>query len=115
MTHHDNQKKHQSHIWFGFTLGSVIGATGLFLIGTTQGRKLLKKAMEIAEHLETSAEDVITHLENTVEEKGQKIKDIVEPFIEHTPLHSVLQKIQTVLPQNHTSEKSSMKRNHSLK
>ncbi len=106
MIHRDHHKKQHSHVWFGFTLGTVIGATGLFLLGTTQGRKLLKKAMEMAEHLETSTQDMLTHLEN---------KDIVEPLVEHTPLHKILQKIQTVLPQHHASEKPSMRTTQSTK
>ena len=109
MIHRDHQKKQHNNVWFGFTLGSIIGATGLFLIGTTQGRKLLKKAMEMAENLEMSAQDMIVDLEKAGEKTEQKIKDIVEPLIEHTLLHTVLQKIQTVLPSHGTSEKSAHK------
>lgn len=114
MIHHDHHKKQQTHMWFGFTLGSIIGASGLFLIGTAQGRKLLKKAMEMAENMETSVGKMLADLEDEVEEKGQKIKDIVEPLIETTPLHTVLQKIQTVLPPHKTTEKSYVKHNKSL-
>lgn len=105
MIHRDHPKKQHNNVWFGFTLGSVIGATGLFLIGTTQGRKLLKKAMEMAENLETSAQDMIADIEDYKEKNEQKIKDIVEPLVEHTPLHAVLQKIQTALPSQKVADK----------
>lgn len=115
MIHHDHHKKQQSQMWFCFTLGSIIGASGLFLIGTAQGRKLLRKAMEMAENMETSASKMIADLEDEAEEKGQKIKDFAEPLIGHTPLHTVLQKIQTVLPQHKVIEKSFVKHHKSLK
>lgn len=114
MIHRDHPKKQHNNVWFGFTLGSIIGATGLFLIGTTQGRKLLKKAMEVAENLETSAQDMIADIEDYKEKNEQKIKDIVEPLVEHTPLHTVLQKIQTALPSHGTSEKSAHKSTRTL-
>ena len=98
--HHQNNKSQHNHIWFSFTLGSIIGASGLFLIGTTQGRRLLKKAMEMAEKLEGSVEEMIVRLKEEEEDTGRKI-------ISDPNLHTVLQKIQTALP--HHKENKSLK------
>lgn len=88
MTHRGQHQKPHSHIWFSFALGSIIGASGLFLIGTAQGRRLLKKAMESAEHLEESVADMLSRLEE--EDKPAVHED--------STLHTVLHKIQTILP-----------------
>lgn len=108
MIHHARENKsHHSYLWLSFALGSVIGASGLFLIGTTQGRKLLKRAMEIAETLEESAADLVGRIEEEAEDKGQKIRQAIEPIISNSNLQTVLDKIQTtVLPHHKESKKS---------
>lgn len=88
MTQHAAHQKSHSHLWFSFALGSIIGASGLFLIGTTQGRKLLKKAIAMGENLEESVADMLSRLEEEFEPAAEA----------NASLHTVLHKIQTVLP-----------------
>lgn len=87
--HHHKTKEPGGNFWFNFTLGTLFGAGGLFILGTQQGRKLLKKAMEMAENLEGSAAEMIASLEEKVGDQEKKIGG---------SLHSVLEKIKMALP-----------------
>ena len=50
------QHHNQSNFWFGFSLGAILGVTGVYLFGTKQGRQNLHKAMELTENLEETVE-----------------------------------------------------------
>lgn len=50
------QPHNPSNFWFGFSLGAVMGVTGIYLFGTKQGRKNLHKAIELTENLEETIE-----------------------------------------------------------
>lgn len=90
----------EGNVWFGFAVGAVIGAGGLYLLGTKDGRVLLKKLIDLAENMELSAEDVISEIEHTFEESEAKPVLDGEEILNHggASLHMVLDKIRQVFP-----------------
>lgn len=84
----DSQKqKPEGNFWFGFLLGGILSAGGLFLFGTKKGRQLLKKILESTEELEDSLADIISELEEKVEENSH--------LIPSKNVDAVLQKIKS--------------------
>lgn len=59
MSHQNLQHRNRSHFWPGFTLGAVLGVAGVYFFGTKQGRKNLKKAIELTENLEDTIDKTI--------------------------------------------------------
>lgn len=65
-----NNNEHKvSNFWIGFSAG-VIGASSVaFLLGTKNGREVLKKVLKFSENLE---ENLAHLLDNSGKEKGKK-------------------------------------------
>lgn len=58
-----------SNFWIGFSLG-MAGATGIaFLLGTKQGREMVKKALKFSENMEENLERL---LDGDSKQKGKK-------------------------------------------
>lgn len=90
----------EGNVWFGFAVGAIIGAGGLYLFGTKDGRVLLNKLIDLAENMELSVEDVISEIEHTFEET--QVKPLVqgEEVLAKgaASMHVVLDKIRQVFP-----------------
>lgn len=98
---------HQSHFGSSFFWGACFGAAGLYLLGTKQGRHVLKRLMDSVENLENSAEDIFEVLEDKLEGQFdpltlQNLVEISEKKEDHhvpsSNLHSVMEKIKQSLP-----------------
>jgi len=59
MSNQNLQPHSHSRFWTGFTVGAVLGVTSIYFFGTKQGRKNLKRAMELTENLEETIEKTI--------------------------------------------------------
>ncbi len=54
------EKHHNpSNFWFGFSLGAIVGAAGIYFFGTKSGRANMQKALELTEDLEKTVESVL--------------------------------------------------------
>ena len=95
----NNNQKHcqEGNFWFGFLIGGIVGAGGLFLFGTKKGRRLLKKILESAEELEESLPEIINEVEEKIEENKEKIEDKITDVLPRQNVNSVLQKIKSAL------------------
>jgi hypothetical protein len=97
----------QPHFASSFFWGACFGAAGLYLVGTKQGRHILKRLMDSVEKLENSTEDIFEVLEDKLdgqlnEESLQNLVELGEKKEEHhvpsSNLHSVMEKIKLSLP-----------------
>lgn len=87
MLNNSQKQKPEGKFWFGLLVGGILGASGLFLLGTKKGRRLLKKILESTEELEDSLADVISEFEEKVEENSH--------LIPSKNVDAVLQKIKS--------------------
>ncbi|HLL60301.1 MAG TPA: hypothetical protein VK338_01160 [Candidatus Nitrosocosmicus sp.] len=101
-THHT---KHNNSFGSSFFWGVAVGAAGLYLLGTKNGRNIVKKMMDSVEQLENSAEDIFDILEEkakddfNVENLAEAIHDKKEEtHIPTSNLHSVMEKIRSSIP-----------------
>ncbi len=102
MLNNNQKQKPENNFWFGFLMGGVLGASGLFLFGTKKGRELLKKTLESTEELENSLADVFSELEEKIENNKEKIENKIVDVIPEGNINSVLQKIKSILPAKKT-------------
>lgn len=91
-----------------FLVGIVIGAIGLYLLGTKQGRIFLKKLMDAAEDFEGNADVLLEELSHKIEEGidieefGEHLKEKLNKIEKETEvgsIHSVMERIKSVIPQ----------------
>ncbi len=103
MENTNNSKSYNADsFWLAFALGTTLSATFVFLFGTTNGRKILKKLLEATEGLE---QDLDLLLGDLTEELADKIKHKAEEPIdkvvaklktaETTGLHNLITKIKS--------------------
>lgn len=59
MSSQSPQHHNRSHFWSGFSLGAVLGVSGVYFFGTKKGRKNLHRALELTENLEETVEKVM--------------------------------------------------------
>jgi Mn-dependent DtxR family transcriptional regulator len=95
MLNNSQKQKPEGNFWLGFLLGGILGAGGLFLLGTKKGRKTLKKIIEASEELEESLADIIGDLEEKIEENQEKIGNKIAEVLPEKKIDSVLQKIKS--------------------
>ncbi len=94
-----------SAFWFGFLLGGGLTATAAFFLGTKQGRKTLKKVLELSENMEDTLEELVDEYGDEIKEKGLEIADELKKNSKNllnTPeshsLHSLLDKMKVFSP-----------------
>lgn len=85
--------KNASNFWFGLIMGAAVGASGLYVLGTKNGRKFAKKMLDAAENWEMVLEDAVEEFDiNTFSERenikegagelGKKVKGDMETVLE---------------------------------
>lgn len=103
----ESQNSHKlSSFWFGLLLGGAVTGSAAFFLGTKQGRKTLKKLLELTEDMEGT-------LETFFEEYGDEIKEKSIEFLEdikkqpknqtntslpNSTIHELLDKIKILSP-----------------
>lgn len=70
-THEQN-----SHFWFGFFIGGIVGSIVLFLLGTREGKKLLERIEEKLEFLEEDLEQKLEEAQGKGDRFLKKAKSI---------------------------------------
>ena len=75
----ESQNQHKlSSFWFGFLLGGAITGSTAFFLGTKQGRKTLKKLLEMTEDMEGTLQTFFEEYGNEIREKGAELFDEVK-------------------------------------
>lgn len=95
MTRNSIVHKSENTFWSGLAMGAIFGASSLFLLGTKRGRKFLKNVIDATEDIEEIVAESIDELENHIPEKKMSPQEIMSG---HT-VQSVIEKIQSVLPE----------------
>lgn len=98
-----NNSTYQSggNIWFGVAVGMLLGGGGLYLLGTKNGRDMLKKIIALAEDMELSLADVLSNIEEVFENENPVISRKDDSVITHSDsLNTVLDKIKDVFPRS---------------
>ncbi|OGK20561.1 hypothetical protein A3C23_05180 [Candidatus Roizmanbacteria bacterium RIFCSPHIGHO2_02_FULL_37_13b] len=95
----------KSDLWSGIIIGLILGAGGLFFLGTKAGREQLRKLLELIEDMELSTEDMIKTIEDIASNELLK-HDLQEGTsnVESGNIENVMSKIKMILP---TGKKSS--------
>lgn len=95
-----------NNIWFGVVVGILLGGGGLYVLGTKNGRSLLKKIIALAEDMELSLEDVLSSVEEIFEEENPVIMGKEDSqSTSHDNLNTVLDKIKHVFPVERESKR----------
>ena len=94
MTEH----KSTSNFWFGLLIGSALGAGGLYVVGTKNGRKFAKKMLDAAENWEMVLEDAVAEFDFKTYGERENIKEGMEEFGKKAKgdMETVLEKIFSV-------------------
>jgi len=81
-------------------IGILIGAGGLYLLGTKNGREIVRKMVDAFESMEYSADDIVSELEQLAQHYVEKQEEGAEARVEqaHDTLDGVMDKIKNVLP-----------------
>ncbi len=102
-----DQNNHKlSSFWFGFLLGGLLTGSAAFLLGTKQGRKTLKKVLEMSENIEETLKDLFDEYGDEIREKGvellDNLKDLPKNHTHASPqtstLYGLLDKIKILSP-----------------
>lgn len=102
-----DQNNHKlSSFWFGFLLGGAVTGSTAFFLGTKQGRKTLKKILELTENMEETLETFFEEYGEEIKEKGiELLEDIKKQpktqannSFPHSTLHGILDKIKIFSP-----------------
>ncbi len=98
---------HQSGFSFGLMLGSLVGTAGLYLLGTSAGRKKMRDMLDSFDALDT---DLIADIKKLADDKGDATaKKVV------SDIHIVLDKIESSLPSRKEVSKYFAKDGHLMK
>lgn len=76
----NEQKNKRGNFLIGFFLGGLLGAFIIFILGTKEGKKILKQLSEKAEILEEELEEKVEKLKEKGEElleEGERVKEKV--------------------------------------
>lgn len=85
-----------TNFWFGFALGTVSAITLSYLLGTKQGRELLKKLVKVSEHLDETSPDflgALTEISQVFRGEKQQLNPQIEKQT-NSSLTNVLDKIR---------------------
>lgn len=99
------ENKNTSNFWFGLIMGITFGAGGLYLIGTKNGRKKIKKLMELAEDMELHLEEVVDNVGYDLEKKEEGFKEKATEFIEKNDIKGIIEKITSIIPEKKETKK----------
>lgn len=103
----ESQNNHKlSSFWFGVLLGGAITGSAAFFLGTKQGRKTLKKILDLSENMEETLETFFEEYGEEIKEKGIEIFEDLKKHEKnqtHNPLpsatiHGLLDKIKIFSP-----------------
>jgi gas vesicle protein len=103
----ESQNQHKlSSFWFGFLLGGAITGSTAFFLGTKQGRKTLKKLLEMTEDMEGTLQTFFEEYGNEIREKGAELFDEVKKIPKNlnpisstsSTIHGILDKIKILSP-----------------
>jgi len=103
--------KLETNFWSGLSLGVFFGAASLFFLGTKKGRAKVKQLLESLEDFEDVAGDIVEDVRTYIEENENhldstgKIPDKIREVHEETHLQSIIDKIQSVLPEKREIKK----------
>lgn len=106
----ENKHLHQAHgnFWSGFYMGTILGAGGLFLLGTKKGRETLQKILDATENLEESVVNILDELHKEV--NNEKASSTVEMITSHLPtgenLNALTTRIRRVFSPSQMGKKS---------
>lgn len=98
-----DQNNHKlSSFWFGLLLGGALTGSAAFFLGTKQGRKTLKKILELSENMEGTLETFFAEYGEEIREKGEELLDEVKKLPKNhqnspstnSTLHGLLDKIK---------------------
>lgn len=98
------QKKHNEQqgggFWFGMMMGSIVGSSALYLLGTKEGRKKFRNILDSLEDIDTELiHDLETMLKDDDGTGVKQVKSVV------TDIAQVLDKIQSTIPAKKQVEK----------
>lgn len=94
MTKNDHDT-HNKSFWSGLSLGVIVGASGLALLGTKKGRELTKKLLDVTDNFEETAGNFINDMEHEIENYEGIGAAKKAGF---TAIESLLDKIQSIMP-----------------
>lgn len=101
------QNNHKlSSFWFGILLGGALTGSAAFFLGTKQGRKTLKKILELSENMEETLETFFEEYGEEIKEKGFELfedlkkqqKNQPHNSLPSTTIHGLLDKIKVFSP-----------------
>ena len=95
----ENQNHKLSSFWFGFLLGGLLTGGAAFLFGTKEGRKTLKKLLELSEDLEENLASLVEEYGEEIKEKISEEKPRINKPSSSKTIDSLLDKIKTLAPQ----------------
>ncbi len=103
----ENQNQHKlSSFWFGFLLGGALTGSAAFFLGTKQGRKVLKRLLEMSEDIEGTLQTFFEEYGDEIREKGVELWGEVKKLPKHhantsspsSTIHGLLDKIRILSP-----------------
>lgn len=98
-----DQNNHKlSSFWFGVLLGGAVTGSAAFFLGTKQGRKTLKRILEMTEDMEGTLKDFFEEYGEEIREKGEELLGEVKKLPKNhqnspstnSTLHGLLDKIK---------------------
>lgn len=84
MTTQNHEEKY-NRFWFGFALGSVVCGAAALTLGTKQGRKSVKKAVEFMEKVETEPDQIEKVVDTIYSLYGTLVGSTQTPSSKSTP------------------------------
>ncbi len=103
----ESQNNHKlSSFWFGFLLGGAVTGSAAFFLGTKQGRKTLKKMLELSENMEQTLETFFEEYGEEIKERGIELledikkqpKNQTNNSLPNSTIHGLLDKIKILSP-----------------
>lgn len=102
-----DQNSHKlSSFWFGLLLGGALTGSAAFFLGTKQGRKMLKKILDLSENMEETLETFFEEYGEEMKEKGiglfedlkKQQKNQAHNPLPSSTIHGLLDKIKIFSP-----------------
>lgn len=102
-----SQNDHKlSSFWFGLLLGGAVTGSAAFFLGTKQGRKTLKKILELSENMEGTLETFFEEYGEEIKEKGVELFEDLQKLpkshttnsLPNSTIHGLLDKIKIFAP-----------------
>jgi GTPase SAR1 family protein len=97
-----------NNFWLGFAFGTITAGGAAYLLGTKQGREILKKILELSENWEENFLEIMEELGEEIGDKGSEIINEVKKLPtqkNHSSLDSLLNKMRHLTPSDNKKEK----------